>query len=491
MRVIKGRVAYVYLLVLKIIRGLRRRVGKVDTLFSRSVGERVEIFIQREERGYAGLIYDKMVEWLITIGGRFREVRSERFFRTAGFWLLPLILGIIIGLAVSLLVYIYELLHHLSLIITSWNSLLILASTVIALLGGYLVVRLLAEKKESGCGTEFLIEGYHFRNGYISLRDTLSKTLASAITIGFGGSAGLEGPSLLLGGGLSSFITRRLKLDQKTVKILLLSGAAAGFSAIFKAPLTGILLALEIPYKKDIETEAFIPASIASVSAYFTSVIILGTETIFPNPVFAKPTLTTLIQAVLLGILAAITALAFMKTYETINIISKQATRRIPTILTTTCAGLILGIIGLFYPETLGLGYDLIHKITLTEPGKIALTNLIALLILKIITTSITLNLGGSGGLFIPSLYVGGVLGLIYATILNLQPTPLYIMSSMAAVMAATNKTLLTSIALVSETMGPSYIIPTVISASVSYFLTGNRSFYRSQLESKSNKHEK
>jgi CIC family chloride channel protein len=113
------------------------------------------------------------------------------------------------------------------------------------------------------------------------------------------------------------------------------------------------------------------------------------------------------------------------------------------------------------------------------------LTTLIALLILKIVATSITLNFGGSGGLFIPSLYIGGALGLIYAQVLNFEPRALCVMLAMAAMLAATSKSLLTSIMLVAETVGPSFIIPTVFSAAVSYFLTGNRSFYKSQLLNK------
>ncbi|MEM0093132.1 MAG: chloride channel protein [Thermofilum sp.] len=417
--------------------------------------------------------------------GQNLRLSSKRFFEVAKYWVLPLILGSITGLAIFLLANIYELLRYASFIIISWNSSFLLASTTVALLGGYLTIKTIAENKEWGCGTELVIESYHFKNGFISLRDTISRTLASAITIGFGGSAGLEGPSLLLGGGISSFIARRLKLDQKDVKTLSLCGAAAGFSAIFKAPLTGILFALEIPYKKDIEAEIFIPASIASIAAYFTSAIILGTETIFPTPTFIAPTLSTLMHAIFLGILAALVALTFMEALERTKIISKWLVSRLPMLLTTIFAGLILGFIGLFYPEALGLGYDFIHKIATAKLGELTLINLTILLILKIVATSLTLNFGGSGGLFIPSLYVGGALGLIYAQALNLETPVLYVMLSMAAVLAATNKSLLTSIALVAETMGSSFIIPTLISAAVSYFLTGSRSFYRSQLVDK------
>ncbi|MEM3623196.1 MAG: chloride channel protein, partial [Candidatus Bathyarchaeia archaeon] len=148
------------------------------------------------------------------------KLNPERFFESAKYWFLPLILGFIIGLAISILVYIYKLLNFVSFLIVNWNALLLPASTSIALLGGYLTIRLLAENKECGCGTELVIERYHFKNGFVSLRDTIGRTLASAITIGFGGSAGLEGPSLLLGGGISSFVTRKLKLGQKDVKTL-------------------------------------------------------------------------------------------------------------------------------------------------------------------------------------------------------------------------------------------------------------------------------
>jgi CIC family chloride channel protein len=415
--------------------------------------------------------------------------RNRKFFEFAEDLLLPIMLGLVIGLAVFLLDNVYRAVNYASLLLVGWNPLLLLASTFIALLGGYLIVRLLAENKKCGCGAELVIESYHSRSGFLGLRDTMSKTIASAVTIGFGGSAGLEGPSLLLGGGISSFITRKLGLSRKDVKKLFLCGAAAGFSAIFRAPLTGILLALEIPYKRDVETEVFVPASIASVTAYLVSAMTFGMETIFPSPTSPTPILSIhasiLAHAVALGVLAALVALTFVKALEGVNAIVGRLARSLPMPCIAILGGLLLGVIGLFYPKTLGLGYDTIREMTTTRLGETSSMMLIALLVFKIIATSVTLNFGGSGGLFIPALYVGGTLGLIYAQALKVEPPASCVVLAMAAVLAAANKTLLTSIALVAETIGPSFIVPTVVSAAVSYFLTGSASFYKSQLLSK------
>jgi len=165
--------------------------------------------------------------------------RSGRLFKFAEDFLLSIVLGLVVGLAIFLLDRTYRLLSSASLLIASQSPSLRLLCALIALLGGYLIVRLLAENKKYGCGTELVIESYHRQSGFLSLRDTVSKTLASAVTIGFGGSAGLEGPSLLLGGGLSSFITRRLGLGQEDVKKMFFVRRSGGLLGHLQSPADG------------------------------------------------------------------------------------------------------------------------------------------------------------------------------------------------------------------------------------------------------------
>ena len=399
---------------------------------------------------------------------------------------IPLVVGGLVGLAIVGLYKLYEALKWLSQALASLNPLLLIASTTLALLLGYLTIKILAETKSWGCGTELMIEAYHYRGGLLSWKDTLSKTLASAFTIGFGGSAGLEGPSLLLGGGLTSLLTQKLNLKPEDVKRLFLCGAAAGFSAIFKAPLTGILLALEIPYRRDLETGVFVPAALASVSAYFVSFALLGGEALFPTGLkLVIPSPLHLLHSTLLGILASILAVAFIASMEKGGLLFQRLSSKLPVLPLVFLGGILLGLIGLYYPQTLGLGYETIREMASGQLYEAAFLALLGILIFKLATTTLTIRFGGSGGLFIPSLYLGGLLGLLYAKAFNLQPASIYVMVAMAAMLAAANKTLMTSVAFVAETIGPSTVILTLVSASVSYFLSGNRSLYLNQLPTK------
>jgi len=398
---------------------------------------------------------------------------------------IPIFLGFLSSIAVIAMVQVYRLFNYIFETIVEYSWHLIFFLPLIGLVASFILNQYFTKDKFSGCGTDLMIETYHHRNGIIDVKDVLIKTLSSTITLGFGGSGGLEGPSLLLGGGISSFILQKLKLKPKDIKLLYLCGAAAGFTALFKAPLTGILLALEIPYKRDIEKDAFIPAALSSVSAYVFSILFFGGESIFSTQASVIISTNLLIHAILLGIASSITALAFIKFLYGAKTFSRKLASKTGLWIPVVVGGISIGLIGLFYPQVLGVGYDTIRTFTNLTDNSMAIQALAAMLVLKIVATSLTVSSGGNVGLFIPALYVGGVCGLIYAEAFGLHPASIFALIAMGSIVAASTKSLLTGIIFVAETVGAGPIMFTVLSASISYFLTGKYSFYESQLNKK------
>lgn len=365
------------------------------------------------------------------------------------------------------------------------NKLLYLALIFISIPVSYVLIQLFSDRKKTGSGLDNFLEAYHFRHGFVTLRTTFFSALASLITIGLGGSAGPEGPSLTIGGGIGSWFAQRLKLDPKTMKRLHIVGASAGIAAIFHAPLAGTVFALEIPYLHDVETEVFLWALIAAIIAYGITIIITGPEQLFP---FESRTITIsaglIITSVVLGFLSAITALLFIYVFKT----CKYKLLIIPKSVLPVFGGLVITLIGVFYPQVLGTGYDTIRNIGFGTL-KITLFVVLILLFLKIIATSITLSTGGSGGLFVPSIYIGVMLGTAYylstSSFVNYPDHIVIIAAAVAGVFAATNKTLLTAIVLVGEIFGPVVLLPSIITAIISFLLTKNVSIHENQLPSK------
>jgi len=389
------------------------------------------------------------------------------------------ILGAGIGLAISAFILIFHIISSIPRLLMRWLPVYILLP-VIGIPTAYAIVHSFSKDKRTGCGTHKVLEAYHIKSGFISIRDIVSKSMASSVTIGLGGSAGLEGPSLLLGGGLASWVADKLGMKPYTVRRLMLAGSAAGLSAVFKAPLTAILFALEIPYKRDIEKDLFIPALCSSIPAYMVASSILGWESIieFKQQVVYPITPWSLAIPMVEGLASGLIAVVFIEIFIRIGSIAKRISKNQKGIVLPLLGGVILSIIWLVTPEAMGIGYDIVSRALSGAFTSIPYASLIILA--KIIATSITLNFGGSGGLFIPSIVVGALLGnVLYLAIpRGLCDSYLLSVSGMAALMAASNKTLLASVAFVAETCGPQSIIPATISASISYMVSGMKSLY-------------
>jgi CIC family chloride channel protein len=350
---------------------------------------------------------------------------------------------------------------------------------ILALALSYAIVKVFAETKTTGSGTHLVLERYHLNNGEITVRDTIVKTVASIMTLGFGGSAGPEGPSLLIGGGIASNISRRLKVRIHNVRRIFIAGAAAGLAAVFRTPLTAILFALEIPYRNDLDMETFIEAIVASIPSYLIAIIILGSERIFGNPVEAQLTLTGIFLSLVLGLICGGYAIFFTKIFNGAERFRGSIRKKVGTVGVIAFGAVLLGLMGYLSIYSIGVGTQFMDAIINGTSFTIAL--IIAIILLKTFATVLTLNFGGSGGLFFPTIIIGAGIGFLFSSLTDANFKILFVAVGMAALLAGTHKILLTPIAFVVETLGGIYAIPALLASTVSYLVSGNASFYSIQ----------
>jgi len=422
---------------------------------------------------------------------RLSEIPTEYVF-TFKEGVFATLIGGLVGLIIALFAKIFDVVECAVKNVWFINNWTVIISPIIGLLISEYVIRKIAKVKSTGCGTHGFLEAYHFRDAYIHPMDTISKSLAAVTTIGFGGSAGLEGPSLTLGGGLVSALYEALKIKEEERYRFFLAGAAAGISAIFHAPLTGVLFALEIPYKRDIERGAFIDATLSSVTSYIVFISIHGTEALFPRlsylPLLLDP--RNILYSMLIGAIASVIGIAFIYMYRYLEKTVNALKHRYSWIPVNLTFGLLIGLIGFIEPRVLGTGYDVIREAahgslkiyTFTKNAYYnTILTCVILIVLKSLTTSLTLTSGGTGGLFIPSIYVGAMVGYMFSILEPTVPAEVFVTAGMASLIAVTNKTVLTAVAFAAETVGPSTIITMMIAATISYFASGNYSFYDTQ----------
>lgn len=331
--------------------------------------------------------------------------------------------------------------------------------------------------------TEEIIRSYHEHQGIINVRPFFPKLLAAITSVGFGGSAALEGPSIYGGGAIGSWLwtkLRWLKLEQRDRRIMLISGAAAGMAAVFRAPMTGLVFALEMPYKDDLAHEALLPSLIASVVSYITLAFFLGATPLFN---FASATSFTgrdLLWCALLGVVIGSVAMAFTITFRRARVF--MVNWGIPHWLKLTLGGFLTGVCGLIFVTVfngsltpLGPNYEAVGEIL----GKHHSTlELVVFGILKLAATLFTLASGGVSAMFVPLFLTGGSFGTAFAqSIVHTSSLELYAAVGMASFIAAGYKTPLAAVVFVAEaTGGHAFIVPALIGAAVAYAVSGEAS---------------
>ncbi len=318
-----------------------------------------------------------------------------------------------------------------------------------------------------------ILEVFHLTPSGMMPREAIVKTTSGIATSIFGGSAGPEGPSMVISGGFSSWLNKILKLRMDSGKALMI-GVAAGFSAAFKTPLTGLLFALELPYRRDLEKESFIEAAIASSTAYLVSAG-LGAPSLVPSiqiDVAVLP-LTWLPISMLFGLCTSGVVLLFTGFYGLCDRVAKGITAKGGYPLMLLVGGFILGGIGYVAPLAVGPGYQMF---TLLTGGSLMLLGVV--LLFRILSTGVTMNFGGTGGLFLPTLLLGGAWGGIVGTLFMPTMTPIFVLMGMAAFSAGVHKMMITPIIFIAEVYGAPNIIPIILATVLCFFISGAYSFY-------------
>ncbi len=312
-----------------------------------------------------------------------------------------------------------------------------------------------------GHGVPEVIEAVMTRGGKIRKRVVAYKALASSITIACGGSVGREGPIVQIGSAAGSGLGQLLKMDPKLVKTLVGCGAAGAIAATFNTPIAGVIFAIEI-IVLELKTKSFIPLVISSVFATVVSRQYLGNEPAFIVPEYSLTGPDELFFYLILGILSGILGNVFIKVVYGFEDFFDHLT--IPFWTKPLLGGIILALIALKYPETLGVGYETVSSV-LQQKSTLPLMG--ALIVLKIFCTSLTLASGGSGGVFAPSLYVGAMFGGAYGALVHSYFPEVsigygaYALVGMAAMFSATGRATFTAIVILFEmTMDYSIILP-------------------------------
>lgn len=273
------------------------------------------------------------------------------------------------------------------------------------LVSGLLVYRFAPEAE--GHGTDEMIRAFHHGRGIIRPRVPLVKGLATVATLASGGSAGKEGPIAQIGAGIGSFLAERLGLSARDRRILLLAGAAGGLGAIFRAPLGSAITAIEVLYQEDFESDALIPCVISSVTAYTFFVVLIGGARIFAVPDFPLASPIEIPGYLLLALITVPVGMLYVRLFYGVR---DRGFRRlpIPPGLRPAVGGLAVGIVGFWFPQAYGAGWGYIQQ---ALDGELLVRTMAWVLVAKIVATSLTIGSGGSGGVFGPTLFIGGMLG--------------------------------------------------------------------------------
>ncbi len=433
-----------------------------------------------------------------------REVLQRRVLDVGTLFLLCALVGVISGLGAAGFYFLLQFSQHLFLdslagyrplgplgeaslfpeTLRTFSGVILLILPAAGGLVSGLIVYFLAPEAE-GHGTDAVIEAYHQRDGYIRTRVPFVKAIASAITMGTGGSAGREGPIAQIGAGLGSAIARSLGLSVRQRRILMIAGLGAGIGAIFRAPLAGALFSAEVLYgEMDLEYEVVGPAILSSIVAYSTFGSIFGWHPLFKTPSFSFENPLELGPYLILALVVALGGRLYPQVFYGIRNLFLRL--QVPVWLKPAIGGLAVGFIGLFVPQALSTGFGVVQGVFI---GSETATALFVVAVAKMLTTAFTVGSGGSGGVFGPAVVIGGSLGGAAGIIFNrawpnlVQMPGAFAMVGMAGFFASAAKVPISTIIMVSEMTGNYHLlVPSMFVCMLGFLIVRHRTIYEKQL---------
>lgn len=334
------------------------------------------------------------------------------------------------------------------------------------LISGFIVYKYAPEAE--GHGTDTAVKAFHRQSGKIRPIVTPIKILASAITIGSGGSAGREGPTALFSAGFGSMYANVLKRSDRERRLCVLVGMAAGLSAIFRSPIGTAIFAVEVLYSDmEFETEALIYTMLGSIIAYTINSVLVGWGPLFQIPGnLTVEHFSDYAWYILLGIASGIVGTILPNIFY----YTRDLFKKIPikNHFKPAIGGLGVGLIALAFPQVLGGGYGWIQE---AINGNLTISLLLILLLGKIVAFALTVSSGGSGGVFAPALFVGAMLGAFIAEVFH-QPPAAFAVVGMAAIFGSSARVPIATLLMVSEmTGGYNLLVPAALAVILSYYI--------------------
>ncbi len=418
---------------------------------------------------------------------KYKHISDQQFL-----YILSVAIGLLAGLGAvalkNLTHYIQKLLEGE--FIKEIHQLFYFIFPILGLLLVLLAIKHIINKKV-GHGIPSTLYAISKQKGIMPRYQMWASLITAPLTVGFGGSVGLEGPTVATGAALGSNFARLFHLNQ-TARTLLIGCAAAGaMSSIFKAPIAAIIFAVEI-FSLELTIASMIPLLLASISAVLTSYFFFGDDVLLHFKIQDKFELYDVLFYILLGVSSAMTSIYFSKVYFAVDVFFKRFKNPYKRML---IGGVVIGVIVFFIPPLFGEGFETINAILRGNIEEVTTTNifntvsdnvwvivalLVGLVTFKVIAMSFTFGAGGVGGVFAPTLFTGSISGYVLAMVINYSnlfshqlSLTNFAMVGMAGLMAGVLQAPLTAIFLIAEiTGGYELFIPLMIVASISFLIT-------------------